>query len=567
MMKKRVTCVLALGLVAAMGLTACGGREDGGQEVGGNTEAKENAEEKEIDMSETLDITLFSQADDVSEDVYYDNEVFKYFQDKYNLNIKYQFPPQGSEAEQLNMMFNTGDYTDLIDLSFNTESLTSLSEDGVLYNLTPYMEAYMPNYVAFLEANPDVKAAISDDGGNIYTLAKIDEAPIQWGGLVYRKDILDTMTNGNIQFPSGKDVPTTIEDWDYMLPLMKQYFDSSEMAESACLILPATGYFSTGELLAGFGIGGEVYVEDGDVKYGIAEDKFYNYLKKMNEWYKEGYIYSDFASRTQDLFYFPNQALTYGGASGVWFGLAAQLGGAMSIPDYNLIMDTQPLPSPADTDTGVDTPLALYLDGGRASMNVGWGISTACDEEKLIRIMDAFDYFYSEEGSRTRTMGLSAEQGAADIENYKELGITNGTRKDGTNEWTEEMSNCGDEEVTYFAAGRFPGVSINYETREVDLTDGLDLNKLGDEIWTQYGNENVFPNAVTYLPKETDEVNKIRTNIQDYANPMIVKFIMGSEELTEESFKAYQDQLESLGLSRMLEIRQAAYDRYLEKMN
>ena len=41
------------------------------------------------------------------------------------------------------------------------------------------------------------------------------------GGLVYRADILDVMTGGNPQFPSGNSEPTTIEDWEYMLPLFK----------------------------------------------------------------------------------------------------------------------------------------------------------------------------------------------------------------------------------------------------------------------------------------------------------------------------------------------------------
>ena len=51
-------------------------------------------------------------------------------------------------------------------------------------------------------------------------------------------------------------------------------------------------------------------------------------------------------------------------------------------------------------------------------------------------------------------------------------------------------------------------------------------------------------------------------NMQDYANGMIAKFIMGKEELTPETFQAYLDQLEALGLSDYLAIRQAAYDRF-----
>ena len=42
------------------------------------------------------------------------------------------------------------------------------------------------------------------------------------------------------------------------------------MAEYAGLIIPAVGYFSTGELMAGFGIGGLQYVENGMVKYGYS---------------------------------------------------------------------------------------------------------------------------------------------------------------------------------------------------------------------------------------------------------------------------------------------------------
>ena len=37
---------------------------------------------------------------------------------------------------------------------------------------------------------------------------------------------------------------------------------------------------------------------------------------------------------------------------------------------------------------------------------------------------------------------------------------------------------------------------------------------------------------------------------------------MGREELTPETFAAYQAQMESLGLSQYLEIKQAAYDSF-----
>lgn len=43
---------------------------------------------------------------------------------------------------------------------------------------------------------------------------------------------------------------------------------------------------------------------------------------------------------------------------------------------------------------------------------------------------------------------------------------------------------------------------------------------------------------------------------------MIVNFIMGRAELTPESFKAYQQKLQELGLEEYLSIKQTAYERF-----
>lgn len=575
-MKAKIKALAALLLAGALLLSGCGptGTESSGANstTSGSTSSSETSvsdtgevDTPEVDTSENITVTVFMQADDVSAAEAAENPITTYWGELYNLTLDNQYPPQGSEQEQLNMMLGTGDYTDVIDLGFNTENLATLWEDGVIYELSEYIDQYMPNYKAFLEENPDVKSALYDDDGHIFNVATVKENPKQWGGLVYRRDILETMTNGNVQFPSGEEEPTTVEDWEYMFDLMKQYFDASGMADTACLIIPATGYFSTGELMAGFGIGGLDYVdEDCNVRYGIAEDAFYNYLTKMKEWYDKGYVYTDFASRSQDLFYLPNTALTYGGAAGVWYGLTANLGDAMSVPEYGLEMDVQPLAAPADTEHGVDTPLGIYLDSGRASNSSGFAITTACDEEKLIRILNAYDYFFSEEGACTRTMGLSSEEGAAECQAYIDMGITNGTREPNSRVWTEEME-TNTNPVVDFAANRLPGIEVEYPARQSDLIDGVNYTDLGHEVWTKYGNDNVLPLAVSFLPEETEEINTISTNMQDYANGMIANFIMGREELTEDSFAAYQQQLVDLGLEDYLSLKQAAYDRYLAR--
>lgn len=566
---KKATRLLALLLAMLMVLTACGGGNDskGGDDTPAapsNTDTPDNTDAPAVDLSETMEVSIFQQADDVTFEEVENNPVTLYWKDMFNLDIEWQLPPQGSEQEQLTMMLGTGDYTDLINLDFYTDSVAALAEDGVIYELSSYIEQYMPNYYAYLNdpANADVKSILYDDQGHIYNMAVIKEHPKAWGGLVYRRDILDTMTGGNIAFPSGNSEPTTVADVEYMLDLMKQYFDAAGMAVSAPIIIPACGYFPTGEFMNGFGIGGMEFVDtDGKVKYGIAEDKFYNYLVTMKDWYDKGYVYSDFASRTQDMFFLPNNELTYGGAAGVWYGITANLGGAMSLPDYNLIMDVQPMAAPADTANGVTTPLGVLLDSGRTTATSGFAISTACDEAKLIWIMTAFDYFYTEEGAATRTMGLSSEQGAGDYSEYQKYDLTEGTRKPNSREWVDTIQNA-DSADGCANADRMPGISIEMPARKFELVDGVSYADVGDEVWTKYGNANTYPLSIQLSPEDATTTNNINTNLQDYANGMIAKFIMGREELTPETFAAYQAQMESLGLSQYLEIKQAAYDSF-----
>lgn len=582
-MKKRIIALLLCLVLTASFLAGCGGGDNSqsgtptnnssstqntpaGNGGGENETPNESGDTPAVDTSEPITVSIFQQADDVTMDEVENNPVTLYWEKMFNIDIQWQFPPQGSEQEQLTMMLGTGDYTEVINFGFSQENLAGLYQDGVIWELSPYIEQYAPNYYAYLNdpANADVRSILYDEDGHIYNMATVQEHPMAWGGFVYRRDILDTMTGGNIAFPSGNSEPTTIEDMDYMLGLMKQYFDNAGMAVSAPLIIPSVGYVATGEFLNGFGIGALEYLDNGTVKFGLCEDKFYNYLVKMKEWFDKGYLYADFASRTQDMFFLPNTELTYGGAAGCWYGLTANLGGAMSIPDYGLIMDVQPMAAPADTANGVDTPLGILMDSGRTQPNSGFAFSKACSEEKLIRLLSAFDWYFTEEGAITRTMGLSAEQGAGDYEIYQREGMTDGARKNGTREWTDYVQHeyTGDSIPN---SDRMPGISIQLPPRDTELVDGVSYEEIGDEVWTKYGNANTYPLSIVLNPEDNARATTLQTQITDYANSMIVKFIMGREELTPESFKAYQDQIHALGVDEYIALKQAAYDAFIAR--
>ena len=195
-----------------------------------------------------------------------------------NIQFTFQVPIAGSEADNYNTMISTGEYTDIIDLSM-AGSYDTLIDEGILMDITEYVEKYMPDYVALLEDHPEWKAQCSrtDDEGNVhyYFLRELNDGPSEsWDCYCYRRDwVVDyaeptshvwdwdseyvkqnghpavtpldaaiasgnmegwktnevtefTSTEGenpnedytdNVIFPSGTSEPLTISDWEWML--------------------------------------------------------------------------------------------------------------------------------------------------------------------------------------------------------------------------------------------------------------------------------------------------------------------------------------------------------------
>ena len=198
-----------------------------------------------------------------------------------NIQFTFDVPISGSESDNFNTMLSTGDYSDIIDLAMASDTAPTMVEEGILMDITEYVEKYMPNYIAYLEENPDVAALVThtDEDGNLhyYQLASIkEENEVPWGGYMYRRDwvvkycepseyvwdwdsayvqenghpavtpLEDAIAQNNLEgwkenpvdsfqvindggddpdnnyednviFPSGTDEPLTISDWEWML--------------------------------------------------------------------------------------------------------------------------------------------------------------------------------------------------------------------------------------------------------------------------------------------------------------------------------------------------------------
>ena len=69
--------------------------------------------------------------------------------------------------------------------------------------------------------------------------------------------------------------------------------------------------------------------------------------------------------------------------------------------------------------------------------------------------------------------------------------------------------------------------------------------------------------TLTFTTEESDEISLIMTDISTYVSENRINFIYGNRSL--EEFEAFRSAIKDMGIDRVLEIYQAAYDRYLAR--
>ena len=110
-------------------------------------------------------------------------------------NVKLEITTVGDSvvSEQFNLMVSSGDYTDIISdgVSHYTKGYDAAITDEIIIDLYDLAVEYAPNYMYYLETDPQLKAALITDNGCLPTLATIyKEAGCENGGILIRGDWL-----------------------------------------------------------------------------------------------------------------------------------------------------------------------------------------------------------------------------------------------------------------------------------------------------------------------------------------------------------------------------------------
>lgn len=460
-----------------------------------------------------------------------DLAIYKALEEKTGVTIEWIHPPVAENATAYNVLMASQDLPDIITHEYYVYypgGADKAIDDGVYYDLKPLMEEYAPNYWKLLQDDPKMLRDVTTDAGAIWCFYMIDSfAQPSYGGVLWRKDLLDQL---------GLDVPQTI---DQTREALRKFKD--ELGMEGLTNFPKTGYDGNGSLISAYGVKANFYHEGDTVIYGPIKEGYLNYLTEMNAWYQEGLIPKDFMAYDTTLL----DADVTSGRFGFIFA------GFYIIPTWNRMMNVEP------GSTFVAGPYPSLVEGEKVNFKLQTyrsqqnctAVTTSCKEpEVAVKWLDA-----------------KFDEDIITLGNYGAEGVTF-EYVDGKPTYTDFAVNNpnGDSlgKLLYqYGFGKGPYYRIldrNWFTYPDEAIDAM-------YIWeaSSTGEGELPEPFLTMTPEEGEEYTALMADIKTYVDECCVKFITG--EMALDQWDSYCDTLDRMNIGRAIELKQAAYARYLAR--
>lgn len=561
--------LLSLILVAmlVLGMTACGGEKTASSapvEAGAVENTPEAPKESAVEVPEMPeepasaeesieepavqrpvvnyplfdDVTTFtlwtSNSPDLSEIISDLNEylVFSRLEQATNVRWDATLVSFFSSDEQFQLMVASQDYTDVVCRAIDsyTGGTDQAIEEEFLIDVSDLIDENMPNLLDWFDKYPELRKQMTTVEGNIGGFPKFYQEPsdVNEGALI-RLDWLEEL---------GLESPKTYDDLHNVLTQFKEQKNAS-----APLVIPVnTGV--QGNLLYGYNID-NYYQVDGQVRFGLMQPEFKEYLTMMNQWYNEGLLSDSFLTSQAEVLMDFSTILS--GDTGVWCGSGTQSitqllsMAAESQPDMRITGMTNVT---KDGDTAHVGTESQILD------SIMWSITTECSDPAAIARY--VDYLYSDAGILLANYGVEGE-----TFHYV----------DGKPVLTELVTNNPDYSynlaLNIFTCDRQTPVPFIIDEQKA-RNDYSEDQSNAVAVWNEAtdGLYNIPRQGVNMTTKEQEEYNSTYSDIDTYMDETISKFVVG--DLSLDQFDSFVQKLKDMGIEDCIAIEQTAYNRYLE---
>lgn len=455
------------------------------------------------------------------------------------------------DVEQLQLALTSKEFPDAIFLYGNKimdkVSVAEYGEAGYFVNFMDYIDI-MPNFAAAIEANPDMLDTVQNEDGSVYCLPQRLVTNTAANNLIYyRTDMMKEIgwekapatTDEFIQYIKDLQAHYGANDPDY---IAYNAYNAARMEwnhMTAGFFFPSFGELLTVELTAD---------SNGKVVLGAATEQYKHYLEFMNEVWNTGAFNTNIYTQEATA----SQALNAGNHVGV---CAVHNGTSLDCFEGDEFeMDIMaPLTSEYwDTQHWYQKPATLW---DRVTV-----LSTKCEDvETMVKWFDAWysteENPLNEEGSIFGITPWLGEVGVDYVIDDEKMLYT-------------EQEHTGIEKGKFlatqsFQAALYSGYEDGLFPYSQAPTSGVGVKGRGttNNLWP-YGKTPEFQaTLLTLTQDETDTYNDAWADITGFISERTAKFITGELSI-EQEWDNYLNSLEKMGLQDVIDVYQAAYDRY-----
>ena len=496
-----------------------------------------------------LSVTSFALADDVKE-----IDVMVWYRDIDDLNFAempyYNDPEIGITAQtgvhanfnqvkggdwstKLNLMLASGEYPDIIQRGDINLEMYGVDQE-ILLPLDEYIDQYMPNYKAMLDADPELARSLRSSDGKMYQIGWIIPQNICLNShLFINKTWLDNL---------GLEVPTTIEEYEQVLIAFRDGDADGDGDPSNEIPLGATWNSSVSSLkyyLSSWGIPFNLkYVgidDDNKVYSWLQDERLREAMETLSRWYQEGLI--DVEAVTQDETAFETK-VNAGAYGSFWRWRMTVMGTTEDVYSQYECM----LPVSAD-GYQAKVPLMLELPGFGAALTVA--------AEKNGNIEAACRWLDTQFQWDNMINGYNGMYG--EFWDYDEKGMVDiWPMRDGTRSVPGQSS-------YYYCPGDLYFSRFVMPSHRIEKTSYCDW-------YTEQGLVEKYSRSTldvaTKTVEESQSLDLLKAEIDKYAREALIGFI--TKGVTDEGWNTYLSTLNNLNIDEYVAIYQTVYDRYLE---
>lgn len=441
-----------------------------------------------------------------------------------------------SEAESdsrqaFNLMIASNEIPDMVGGPRN--DINKYGIEGAFIPLNDLIDKYAPDIKKFLDENPDVKAAITAEDGNIYQIPFVYQALISEAWFI-REDWLNKL---------NLEVPTTVDE---MYNVLKAFVNEDPNGNGQ---KDEVGYFTrlagtdSNKLLGPlslFGVSDYWHTnKDGKVQIGLYTPEYKEAIKNVSKWYAEGLIDKEIFTRganARDMLFPENN----GGVTHDWIPSTTSYNEKMKdiVPGFKL----KGILPPKDIN-GDQWEVAARdrLDGS------GWAISV--NNKYPVESIKYMNFWWTEEGVRLSTYGIEGDT-------YIMV--------DGKPQYTDKVLKASDPINVFIRkmGGMINDIGYPHDASyEYFMMDEEGVRTL--ELYEEAGvvnKINVKLPALSLTKKELDFITAKYPTIRTYMLEQLQKWTFDGSRI-DEDFDDYMATLKSMGIEEIIEIYQNAYDK------